>query len=169
MRGLYRRIRSKHCHFVRGRLCYHCCIHFLSFSMFPSLKQQSDWVILIVRLILAGAFIYHGYQKWPLWSGVPEGMPQWLGVTFQILSVLEPLAGLALLVGFMAEWAALVTGLIMVGAISFKVFMLQVPYAASNGTGWEFDLALFGLSLVMMMHGAGSMALDASMMPKKKK
>jgi len=137
--------------------------------MFPSLKNQYSWVLLFVRLVLAAVFILHGYQKFSIWQGIPEGMPAWLGVVFQILSVLEPLAGIALLVGIVAEWAALVTALTMVGAIVFKVVMLEVPFAAGNTTGWEFDLTNLALSLVILAFGAGTLSLDAKMKKTGKK
>lgn len=135
--------------------------------MFPSMRNQSAWVLLFVRIVLAAVFILHGYQKWSIFSGVPEGMPGWLAVTFQILAVLEPIAGIALLVGIVAEWAALVTAIIMIGAIAFKIYMLQVPFAAGNTTGWEFDLTNLALSLVILGFGAGSLSLGAMMSKKK--
>lgn len=137
--------------------------------MFPSLRQHADWVLLFVRLVLAAVFLYHGYQKWSIWAGIPEGMPVWLGTTFQVLSVVEPLVGLALLAGLVTQWAALAAAVIMVGAIAFKMFMMRIPFAAGNTTGWEFDLALLALSLVVLAHGAGSLSADAKMGGKKKK
>lgn len=143
---------------------------FLLLSMFPSLRNQSSWVLLFVRIVLAAVFILHGYQKWSIWSGVPEGMPSWLAVVFQILSIVEPLAGVLLLVGIVVEWAALATAIIMVGAIWFKMSYLAIPFAAGNTTGWEFDLTNLALSLVILGFGAGSLSLKTMMKsPAKKK
>lgn len=135
--------------------------------MIPSLRNQSAWALLFVRIVLAAVFILHGYQKWAIWSGAPEGMPSWLVVVFQILSVVEPIAGIALFVGVFAEWAALATAVIMLGAIAFKILMLQVPFAAGNTTGWEFDLTNLALSLVVLAFGAGSLSVGAKMSSKK--
>jgi len=136
--------------------------------MFPSLRNHSSWVLLFVRIVLAAIFILHGYQKWSIWSGVPEGMPGWLAVVFQVLSIVEPLAGLALLIGVLAQWAALATAIIMVGAIVFKIGMLQVPFAAGNTTGWEFDLTNLALSLVILAFGAGSLSFGMTKPAVKK-
>lgn len=137
--------------------------------MIPSLKNQWPWTLLLSRIVLGAAFILHGYQKWSIWNGVPEGMPTWLATLFQVLSVVEPIAGIAIVIGLFTEWAALVTALVMVGAIAFKMGMLQIPYAAGNTTGWEYDLALLALSVQTMASGGGPLSLDAKMMSKKKK
>jgi len=150
-------------------MCYYpSIIHFL-FSMFPSLKNYWPWTLLFVRVVLGVVFIMHGYQKWTIWSGIPQGMPSWLGVLFQVLSILEPLAGLAILVGIITEWAALALAIVMVGAIVFKIGMLQMPFSAGNATGWEFDLSLLALAVSLVASGGGPLSLDAKMMTKKKK
>lgn len=137
--------------------------------MLSSFKGYSGWALLVARLILAAVFIYHGQQKWAFFAGVPADMPAWLGITFQVLAVIEPLAGIALIIGLWTELAALVVAIIMVGAIVLKLTMFQVPFAGSQGTGWEFDLALLGLSLLVLTQGAGVLSVDKSMSPKKKK
>ncbi len=138
--------------------------------MLSSCKSYSGWALLVARLTLAAVFIYHGQQKWAFFAGVPADMPSWLGITFQILAVLEPLAGVALLIGLWTEIAALLTSVIMVGAILLKLTMFKVPFAGSQGTGWEFDLALLAVSLLVMTMGAGVLSVDGSMpTPKKKK
>lgn len=126
------------------------------------MKNHWSWTLLFMRIVLGVTFILHGYQKFSIWQGIPEGMPAWLGVVFQILSVVEPIAGLALLIGIFTSWAALATAIIMVGAIAFKILMLQVPFAAGNTTGWEFDLALLALSLSVLTSGGGPLSIDAT-------
>lgn len=150
--------------------------------MFSFLKNHWSWTLLFVRIVLGVTFILHGYQKWTLLetsvlellqlphSGtIPEGMPMYLVVIFNILAVVEPLAGIAFIIGIFTSWAALATAIIMVGAIVFKIQMLQIPFAAGNTTGWEFDLALLALSLSVLTSGGGPLSLDAKMMSGKKK
>lgn len=137
--------------------------------MLTPFKSYSGWALLVARLVLAAVFIYHGQQKWAFWAGVPADMPAWLGITFQILSVLEPLAGIALLIGLGTELAALVTSVVMIGAIVLKMTMFKVPFAGSQGTGWEFDLALLAVSLLVMTMGPGVLSVDRAMSPNKKK
>ena len=65
-----------------------------------------DAVLLAVRLITAAIFLNAGYLKLPFWSGTPEGMTGAMAGLVKFLSIVEPLGGLAVLIGFLTRWAA---------------------------------------------------------------
>jgi len=137
--------------------------------MFSSLRKNSEWTLLLARIVLAAIFLIHGSQKWALWSATPDGMPGGLVLLFKILAIAEPVLAIALLLGIFMEWASLLLCVDMIGAILFKVFMLHIPFAAGNATGWEFDLTIFVTLALLVTFGAGDISLDGMMMPRSKK
>jgi uncharacterized membrane protein YphA (DoxX/SURF4 family) len=77
----------------------------------------------------------------------------------KLLSIIEPLAGLALILGIGLNLAALVLALIMIGAILMKIFVFKVGFIALQATGWELDLALLAANLVLFLGGGGKLVL----------
>lgn len=120
-------------------------------------RQYSDWGFLLLRVVIGIIFIYHGSLKWGLWTATPGNMPMSMVLLFKLLSIVEPLAGLALIVGVYTEWAALILSVVMLGAIYFKISVLHMPFAGQSGTGWEFDLILLAGSVVLLTSGGGSL------------
>lgn len=132
--------------------------------------------LLLGRVALASVFVYHGWMKLGFWmSPLPEGMPEYLFWLMRLLFVVEVVGGVAVLVGAWTHWAAKVLGIVMVGAIGFKVagvFGQVVPFSSPQGLGWEFDFVLLGLAAVLMVSGAGAWSVDAHLCgdkPAKKK
>lgn len=128
-----------------------------------SLKKHSDIAHLILRLVIAAIFLYHGSQKWMFWSAIPEGMPSNMVMLFKFLSIVEPLGGLALLLGVLTRLASLGLGIIMLGAIYMKMTVMGVGFVTPTGPGWEFDLMILAGCIALMFEGAGKYSLDAKM------
>ncbi len=128
-----------------------------------TMHKYSDWGLLALRLALGAVFLYHGSQKWGLWSAAPEGMDSSTLMLMKFLSVVEPLGGLALVLGVLTQWAALGLAIIMVGAIYFKMNVMGVGFAEQQGTGWEFDLVILAGLIMLWLRGAGTYALDRMM------
>ncbi len=124
--------------------------------------------LLAVRAIVAAIFFYHGWQKLVFWTGV-EGAPLPTGgiaVLFKVLFVLEVLGAVLVLLGAKTRYTAGMLAVIMVGAIYFLaagVMGQVVPFASSQGTGWEFALATLGCCLALTAAGAGKYSVDALM------
>jgi putative oxidoreductase len=121
------------------------------------LHGYRDVAHLALRLALGAVFLYHGVQKLGTWSTPPPVMPAAL---FKVLAVVEPIAGLALILGLFTQWAALAIGIIAVGAIYTKIAVWHVPFIAATGTGWELDLALLGGAIALFIEGGGCMAME---------
>ena len=134
-------------------------MHFLA-----KLSSHKGWGSLILRLGVGGIFLFHGIQKWSLWTAAPDQMQPSLLSLMKFLSVVEPLGGLALVLGFLTPLAALGLAIIMVGAIYFKIQVWNFPFAAANATGWEFDLSLLLSCLALMLSGAGKWSADEALM-----
>lgn len=127
-----------------------------------NLTALNDWGLLALRVALAAIFIYHGSQKWAMWKMSPsEQMPAGMLNMMKFLSIVEPLGGVAVAVGFLTQLAALGLGIIMLGAINTKVRVMKVPFAAQDKTGWEMDLILLAACIALFFAGAGGMSFDS--------
>jgi putative oxidoreductase len=135
----------------------------------PRLKQ-ADAAILLLRLALGTIFVLHGSQKlfdlfggpgWSGWLGYMGGM----GVPSALaaLSVIaEFFGGLGILFGLLTRLSAL--GILSVMAVAiYKVhgpngfFLSGTP----KGPGYEYNVALIGMALALIVYGAGRWSLDA--------
>lgn len=123
-----------------------------------ALQKKQDWAILALRLIIGAIFLYHGYQKWGVWAADTQVTGSML-VIMRILSIAEPLGGIALILGGLTRLAAIGIAIIMIGAISMKHFAFGAGFGGQGG--WEFDLALFGMALVLATYGSGRYSVDA--------
>ncbi len=121
-----------------------------------SLHQYSDIGLLLLRLAVGTIFLVHGRSKLGSWKQPAQG----LNGMMRMLSIAEPLGGVALLFGFLTQPAALGLGLIMVGAIYFKSMKWKTPFFALDKNGWEFDALILAACLLLLTMGAGSASLD---------
>jgi putative oxidoreductase len=116
--------------------------------------------LLALRIALAAVFFYHGYQKFGLWSAAPENMPANMVLLFRALAVIETVAAVGVLLGLFTRYFALALGIVMVGAIYFKMGLMGVGFSSVTGAGWEFDLVNLAGTLVLLFSGAGSISID---------
>ncbi len=120
-----------------------------------------------LRLTAGVIYSAHGAQKLFGWFGGYglDGTAQWLasiglgpGYPMALLAGgAEFFGGLLLLLGLLTRPAALVTAFTMVVAI-FSVHIGNGLFMANNG--YEFGLALLGISLALTIRGAGSLSAD---------
>lgn len=129
-------------------------------DLLNSLTTYSDWGLLGLRLTVGVIFFVHGKAKWAMWKTQPSAqMPaQMLGV-MKVLSIIEPLAGLALIAGLWTQVAAAGLALIMLGALYFKIKVWKSPFTSQTSTGWEFDLVLLAANLAILTTGPGTLVL----------
>lgn len=137
------------------------------------LAPYSDWGLVILRLMMAVVFIYHGYQKLPLPNspmGGPRGFAGFLGrmgIPFPlflswVVVIVEFGGGLFLIFGLLTRLVALLMAVIMVVAIrKAKIGTMKVGFAAQEATGWEMDFALLGAALALFFLGGGAISLDS--------
>jgi len=117
------------------------------------------WAQLAARVILGIIFMAHGAQLLfgafggPGLSGAmgPQG-PGGGDIVGLLVAIGQFFGGLCLLVGFLSRFSAAALIVIMIGAIVL-VHARNGFFAAKNG--YEFNLALIGLSLVILLAGPG--------------
>lgn len=119
--------------------------------MIPDLFYYGDFGILALRIGIGLLFIAHGTKK----------LDGKMGPFMTFIGISETIGGLALLAGFLTQFAALGIAVIMAGAVYKKVVEWHVPYSSSEKIGWEFDLLIIGACVALMTLGSGLFGVDA--------
>ena len=143
-------------------------------------KTYPSWAPIFARLTLGIIFFAHGSQKllgWfggSGWSGTIQffeqsGVPPFLA---GLLIITESFGGIAIILGFFTRLAALGLTIAMLVAI-FKVhlqngFFLNWFNVPNMGHGVEYNLALIGLSLSLLVWGRGNLSVDQAIGGEKK-
>jgi putative oxidoreductase len=132
-----------------------------------------SWSLLIVRVVLGVIFFAHGAQKvfgcfgGPGLKGTIAYFKQAMGIpagATVLAALVECFGGLAMLAGFLARPAALGFVIVMLVAVA-KVhwangFFLNMSMTPGKGHGYEFNLALIGMALAVLVDGAGRYSVD---------
>ena len=135
-------------------------------------QTDDGWTGLVLRLTLGLVMFPHGAQKLLGWYGgfgfdgtmgfftQQMGMP-WL-VAFLVI-IGESFGSIALLAGFLTRFTAASFGVIMLGATT----MVHLPHGffmnwsgKQQGEGYEYHLLVIGISLALLVIGAGKWSLD---------
>ncbi len=137
------------------------------------LPEWKNGALLILRLALGVIFVMHGAQKvLGLFGGsglqatvqnfqTHLGVPPALGYT---AAFTELLGGLGLVGGLFTRLSALGIAGVM-GVAVWKVhlangFFLNFSCEAGKGHGIEYNIALLGIALTLLLMGGGSYSLD---------
>jgi putative oxidoreductase len=135
--------------------------------------QKENISLLIMRLALGSVIFAHGAQKLFGWFGGygfkgtmgyftgTQGLPVIVGF---LVIVGESLGAIALALGLFTRFTAASLFVIMLGAMyldhaQYGFFMDW--FRNQKGEGIEFDILTFGLSLGIMIMGAGAYSIDA--------
>lgn len=128
--------------------------------IFPQLLQYSDVGLFVLRVTIASIFLLHASMKLKNSNGMASAMGmEGKGMMVLGLGVVETVSAIALVIGFYTQLAALVLGIVMLGAIGMKLMKWGVPFAAMDKTGWEFDLVLLGALIAILLSGGGSIGI----------
>jgi uncharacterized membrane protein YphA (DoxX/SURF4 family) len=131
-------------------------------QMFDRLRPG---VPLVLRLVLGGLFVYHGYDKFDGGIGMVEDMfDMWgvpaAGLAAPATAVIEIVAGAALIVGLGTRVAAALLGIVMIGALLYVKTDLGI-ISTEPMPGAELELALLAGLVTLMATGAGRLSIDA--------
>ena len=120
----------------------------------------SDWALLILRLILGGILIVHGYPKLRDWKKNADWFqsigfkPGWLWGT--VAGLLEFFGGILLVLGWRTRLIALA---FVLHFIVILIWMFSRRTPMSGQFGWEFDLVILGAMLTLLTVGGGMYSL----------
>ncbi|MBC2887076.1 DoxX family protein [Ochrobactrum sp. CM-21-5] len=128
-----------------------------------SITPQTNGVAtLIARIFLSILFILAGYSKLAGLAGTAQyfgsiGLPV-PTVTAVIVGLIEFVGGLAILIGFQTRIAALIVCLFTIGA----TLVAHMDFSQGmNAMMAQKNLAIAGGLLLLALHGAGSLSIDA--------
>lgn len=133
------------------------------------MSRYASYAPLVLRLTAGVIFILHGAQKlFGAFGGSGlEGTAQFLaqlgftpGVFWAwVAGLVEFCGGLALVIGVLTRYAALLLAIQMLVAI----FAVHWKNGFFLPQGFEYAFALFGASVTLLLSGAGEWALDPSL------
>jgi|SRR5579863_1193569 len=122
--------------------------------MFAQLEQFTDFALVFLRLMVGLVFIDSGYNdiRAPEARGKNLGLPK--GVMI-FLALAELLGGIAVVIGFLPQLAAIGLILIMLGALQKKIFVWKTGFWGKDGLGWNYELIFVSMLLVVICTNGG--------------
>ncbi|MFD2922465.1 DoxX family protein [Halobacillus naozhouensis] len=117
---------------------------------------------LVLRLTLGVIFFFHGFAKFQ--GGIENtvgmfadlGLPGFLAY---VVAFTELIGGVALILGLGTRIVSALLAIIMVVAI-IKVKLANGLLGGGQAAGFEFDLALFAMSIYLLLNGNKLWAVD---------
>lgn len=120
----------------------------------PGALAYADWSLLFLRLVLALVFGTSGFSH--LTHPKQRAASIEMSVPFTIFLGAAELAGaIALVLGFMAQWAAVGLILVMLGAIYKKVAKWHTGFWGEKSMGWHYEVLMISMNLVIVTMGPG--------------
>jgi putative oxidoreductase len=122
------------------------------------LTPLTDPGLLFLRIMAGAIFADSGYNhiKDPDARSKSLGLPK--SVTI-FLAVAELAGGAGIILGVLQQLAAIGLILIMLGAIQKKMMVWKTGFWGKDGLGWNYDLTLVSMLLVILFTDGGSFVL----------
>ncbi|CDQ20225.1 Uncharacterized membrane protein YphA, DoxX/SURF4 family [Halobacillus karajensis] len=114
----------------------------------------------ILRVILGVIFFVHGLDKFQAGIGNTVGFFDSMGIPgflAYFVATIELVGGIAMILGIGTKVVAYLFSIIMLGAI------FTVKLSAGFLDGYEFDLALLGMSIYVALSNNTALSLDKAM------
>jgi putative oxidoreductase len=124
----------------------------------PGALVFSDWSLFLLRVMVAIVFGSSGFLH--LKSPQERAKSLGMSVGFTVfLGAAELAAAIALVVGFLTQWAAIGLILVMLGAIYMKVVKWKTGFWGEKSMGWHYDLIFVIMNLVILCTAGGRIAV----------
>jgi len=135
--------------------------------LYPSLPATSGSVgILIVRLVMGTAFIFHGWPK--VMKNGEIVMFHWMAPDAPVPGALQAAAALTeavggglLILGLFTPAAALLLAIVMTVAIGMVHLPQGHPFVNVGGPSYELAAIYLAGAVLLLLTGAGKFSLDA--------
>lgn len=125
----------------------------------PQLARFTDVALLFMRVIVGIIFMTSGWKHLQDPQGRSKDIEMSKGFTI-FLGAAEFAGGLGVILGVLAQPAALGLILIMLGAIQKKIFVWHTGFWGKSGSnGWSYDTMLVAMNLVIVTTGGGNLSL----------
>lgn len=124
-------------------------------------KQKYELSLLILRVVLGVTFLIHGIAKFQMGLGNVAGWFESIGILGflgYVVAFIELLGGIALIFGIGTRIFSALIAIVMVGAIFTS--KLSLGFMGAEAAGYELDLALLAMAVVLLISGSQLFALD---------
>jgi len=126
-----------------------------------TISNSASATLLLLRLIVGVAFIYHGWGKIQnpfAWIPAPTPVPGLL----QFLGAFSEFGGgIALIIGFLTPIASLGLAFTMAVATYFHAIVMKDPFVnMTGGPSFEPALGYLGIAILFFTLGPGKFSLD---------
>jgi putative oxidoreductase len=146
----------------------------------PEYPMAVDVSLLLLRVIVGVIFAAHGAQKLfgafggPGLAAMTAPPPNGMGMLGYFVTIGEFFGGLGLILGFLSRFSAASLIVIMIGAIAMVhgqhgFFLGSGPESTLGEAGFEYNLALIGLLLPILLCGPGQFSIGRLFLPKSAK
>jgi putative oxidoreductase len=122
------------------------------------LESLTDYSLLLLRLMVGAIYVDSGYGDLKNPDARSKSIGQSKGFTI-FLAAAEVAGGIALIVGVLQQLAAIGLMLIMLGAISKKIFVWKTGFWGKSGLGWYYESTLIAILLVILFTNGGRFVL----------
>ncbi len=134
----------------------------------PSQPNCASTALLMLRLVVGVAFLYHGWGKIQTpfsWMPPTAGVPSIL----QFLAALSEFGGgLALILGLLTRIATLGMAFTMAVATFMHMVVMKDPFVnMTGGSSYELALVYFSISVLFFVLGPGRFSVDAKIWGQK--
>ncbi len=128
-------------------------------EFFSSLLEYNEVGLTLLRLAVGIIFLTHGLMKLGMWkmTASPQ-MPGSMLAIMRTLSIVEPVGGVALMLGVFTQIVSMIFVVVMLGAIYFKISKWGKKFTGDGG--WELDFILLAANLALILGGGGAWGLD---------
>ena len=122
------------------------------------LEQFTDFGLFFLRVMAGAIYIDSGYNdlKSPDERAKGLGIPKNLAL---FIGVAEIAGGAGIILGVLQQLAAIGLILIMAGAVQKKIFVWKTGFWGKEGLGWNYDLTLVSMLLVILFTNGGNWVL----------
>ena len=121
--------------------------------------------LLVVRLVVGVAFVFHGLGKFgkdpTAWMG--DAMPGYLQFA---AALIEVAGGIMLGLGLITPLAALALGGVMVGAVLYHLSNND-PFVGAGGPSYELAAVYLAISFMYLIAGPGKLSIDYALFGRK--
>jgi putative oxidoreductase len=125
----------------------------------PQLARFTDVALLFMRIIVRIVFMTSGWKHLQDPQGRSKDIEMSKGFTI-FLGAAEFAGGFGVILGVLAQPAALGLILVMLGAIQKKIFVWHTGFWGKSGSnGWSYDTMLVAMNLVIVTTGGGNLSL----------
>ena len=123
--------------------------------------------LLVVRLVVGVAFVFHGLGKF----GGEAGPAAWMGDAMPgylqfAAALIEVVGGIMLGLGLLTPLAALSLGGVMVGAVLYHLSNND-PFVG-HGNSYELAAVYLAISLMYLIAGPGKLSVDYALFGRKR-